>query len=178
MSRPSWQILPGRTMTPANTPALLPRVAILGMGQELRGDDGAGIAVVRALQSALTNDEQLLMIEAGPAPENCTGPLRRFAPDQVLFVDAAQMGHPPGTIEWVSWQDMDGFGGSTHTLSPKVLATYLSGELGCQVTLLGIQPAHNAVDADLSPKVAEAVDTVVLSLLRALGREWVLYAEA
>ena len=41
-------------------------------------------------------------MEAGPAPENFTGPLRRFRPDLVLLVDAAQMDAEPGTIGWLT----------------------------------------------------------------------------
>jgi hydrogenase 3 maturation protease len=152
----------------------IPRVAIVGMGHELRGDDAAGIAVARALKSALDGDERLLVIDAGPAPENCTGPLRRFSPDYVLFVDAAQMDEPPGAIRCLSWHDMNGLGASTHTLSPRVLARFLASQLGCAITLIGIQPASNAIAAPLSPEVADAVDTVVLCLLRLLAHDWVL----
>lgn len=165
-------------MRPADAADPLPRLAVIGIGHELRGDDAAGLAVARALRSALANDERLLVIDAGPAPENHTGPLRRFAPDVVLLVDAAQMGEPPGAIRCVSWQDLDGFGGSTHTLSPHILATFLIDELGCQVSLIGIQPAQDRVAAELSPEVADAVDTLVLWLLRVLTRDWALCFEA
>jgi hydrogenase 3 maturation protease len=165
-------------MRPAERSAPSPRVAVIGVGHELRGDDAAGLAVARALHSALANDERLLVIDAGPAPENYTGPLRRFGPDVVLFVDAAQMGKPPGAIRWVQWQDLSGFGGSTHALSLRVLAIFLTDELGCEVNLVGIQPAHNTIAAELSPQVAEAVDTLVLSLLRVLAQDWVLCSGA
>jgi hydrogenase 3 maturation protease len=174
MSGRSWQSLPARTMTLANTPAPFPRVAIVGLGHELRGDDGAGIALARALQSVLPDEERLLVIDAGPAPENYTGPLRRFAPQLVLLVDAADMDRPPGTIGWASWQNLEGLGAFTHSLSPRVLASYLIAELGCEVRVVGIQPAQDAVTTELSPEVAEAVDTVLLSLLRVFAGDWSL----
>ncbi|MFN2290975.1 MAG: hydrogenase maturation protease, partial [Anaerolineae bacterium] len=101
------------------------------MGHELRGDDAAGIAVARALQAALSDDDGLLVIAAGPAPENFIGPLRRFNPDQVLFVDATQMDEVPGAIRWLSWQELQGSGPWTHALSPQALNHFLVGELGC-----------------------------------------------
>jgi hydrogenase 3 maturation protease len=165
-------------MRAADAPAPLPRLAVIGIGHELRGDDAAGLAVARALHSALGNDERLIVIDAGPAPENYTGPVRGFAPDVVLFVDAAQMGEPPGTIRWVSWQDLDGFGGSTHTLSLHILATFLIAELGCKVCLIGIQPAHNPVTTGLSPEVTDAVDSLVLALVRVLAQDWRLCFQA
>jgi hydrogenase 3 maturation protease len=156
----------------------IPRVAVVGMGHDLRGDDAAGLSVARALQEALTGNERVLVVDAGPAPENQTGPLRHFEPDLVLFVDAAQMDEEPGVIRWLSWEEVDGISASTHTLPLGVLARYLVNELGCEVALLGIQPASDAVEALFSPQVAKAVDSVVdalsklLSQDRALGLEW------
>jgi hydrogenase 3 maturation protease len=147
------------------------RVAVVGIGHELRGDDAAGVAIVRALETAARNDECLLVIDAGPAPENQIGPLLRFEPDVILFVDAAQMGEASGTVRWVSWHETDGLGASTHTLSPQVLARFLVHELGCEVLLLGIQPASCAVGARLSPAVAEAVHSTVQVLLNVLSRD-------
>jgi hydrogenase 3 maturation protease len=163
-----------RTMTPADVASQRPRIAVVGLGHELRGDDAAGIAVARALQAALGDDDCLLVIAAGPAPENHIGLLRRFNPDQVLFVDAAQMDEGPGAIRCLSWRELDGSGPWTHGLSPQALHRFLTGELGCAVSLIGIQPAGNEIAASLSPEVADAVDSVVLRLLRLLAQDWVL----
>lgn len=145
------------------------RVAVVGIGHELRGDDAAGVAVARALGAAAAGNERLLTIDAGPAPENQIGPLLRFKPDVILFVDAAQMGEAPGTVRWVPWRETDGAGASTHTLSPQVLAWFLMRELGCEVLLLGIQPAGCAVGAQLSPAVAGAVHSIARALSSALS---------
>jgi hydrogenase 3 maturation protease len=69
-----------------------PRVAVVGVGHELRGDDAAGVIAARLLKAVLADDDPVLVVEGGSAPENHTGPLRRFAPDLVLLVDTAQMG--------------------------------------------------------------------------------------
>ncbi len=174
MSRASDRAKASPTTKRAKAPRLPPRVAVVGMGHELRGDDAAGVVVARALQMALGDDERLLIIDAGSVPENHTGPLRRFAPDLVLFVDAAQMDEAPGTIRWLPWPETQRAGAATHGPSPHTLAKFLIGELGCEVTWVGIQPAGNEIAAPLSPEVAEAVDTVVLCLLRVLARDWVL----
>src|SRR5512139_263168 len=116
------------------------RVAILGVGNELNGDDGAGVRVVRELAARLPAAPGVLLIEAGVAPENFTGPLRRFRPDLVLEIDAAHLDREPGATSWVDWREADGLSASTHTLPPSVLAAYLTSELGCEVALVGIQP--------------------------------------
>jgi hydrogenase 3 maturation protease len=142
---------------------------VVGIGHELRGDDAAGIAVARALRPRVAAHEQVLVIDAGPAPENFTGPLRRFDPDLVLLVDAAQMNETAGTVRWLACRETAGLSASTHTLPPYVLAGYLTAELGCEVALLGIQPGNAClVGAPLSTAVRKAVSAVAQALAEAL----------
>lgn len=147
-----------------------PHIAIVGVGQMLRGDDGAGVAVVRTLQPLVATHARVLVLDAGAAPENQLGPLRRFVPDLVLFVDAAQMGEPPGTVCLLSPEETTGLSASTHTLPVGVIAHYLRAELGCEVAVIGIQPARDAFGAELSEAVQEAVDAVVQELGVVLSR--------
>ncbi len=106
----------------------------------------------------------VLILEAGLAPENVTGAVRRFAPDLVLLVDAADMGEAPGTIRWLDWQDTTGVSGATHALPPSMVAQYLTSELGCAVALIGIQRQDNTFGAPLTPAVRRAVRTVSTGL--------------
>ena len=140
------------------------RVALLGIGQQLRGDDGAGVAVARRLLPLAHS--RFLVIEGGHAPENQTGPLRRFRPELVLLVDAAEMETPPGTVRWLDWEQTSGLSASTHTLPPYMLARYLVQAIGCEVVLVGIQPAHKNLDRPLSP----GVEAAVAALAGALGQ--------
>lgn len=141
------------------------RIAIVGIGNELHGDDAAGPRVVRELAAKLPATPGLLLLDAGIAPENFGGPLRRFRPDLVLEIDAADHGQPPGATAWIDWAEADGLSASTHTLPPSVLATYLVAELGCRVALIGIQPAALDLNAPLSP----AVERACRALADALG---------
>ena len=60
--------------------------------------------VAQALQEVMggarsaDRDGSFLCLSAGAAPENCTGLLRRFRPDLVLLVDAAEMGEAAGAV--------------------------------------------------------------------------------
>ena len=145
---------PGPVEFPEPRPA---RVAVVGVGNTLRGDDGAGILVVRALAERLQGAPDVLLIDGSTAPENFTGPLRRFRPDLVIEIDAAHLQQPPGTVAWVDWRDADGMSASTHTLPPSVLAGFLLADIGCRVSLLGIQPATLEMGDGMSPEVASAV---------------------
>lgn len=141
------------------------RVAIVGIGNELLGDDAAGPRVVRELAARLPATPGLLLLNGGIAPENFSGPIRRFRPDLVLEIDAADQGQPAGTTAWIDWEEADGLSATTHTLPPSVFASYLVAELGCRVALIGIQPAALDLNTPLSP----AVDCACRALADQLG---------
>ncbi|MBN1564706.1 MAG: hydrogenase 3 maturation endopeptidase HyCI [Anaerolineae bacterium] len=145
------------------------RIAILGVGHELRGDDAAGVLVARELHTALPAHDNLLIIEAGPLPENHTGALRRFAPDVVVLVDAALMQAEAGAVNWIDWRIIAGGGPSTHTLPLHVFARYVEDEFGCTVHIIGIQPENNALLAELSEPVQMAVQSVVGEIVNWMG---------
>ena len=98
-----------------------------------------GVLLVRSLQVICTGNTDLLLVEGGIAPENFTGRIRRFKPDAVLMVDAADFGAAPGSVRQLEMNEMDGFSASTHTLPLSVLASFLRAEMGCEVISLGIQ---------------------------------------
>lgn len=138
------------------------RVAVVGVGHELRGDDAAGLAVARRTQAFA--GERLLVLEGGPAPENVTGLLRRFRPELVLLVDAAEMGAAPGTVRWLTPDAVEGLSATTHTMPLSMLARYLQHELDCGVYLVGIQPGQNEIGQPLSEAVEKAVEALSAGL--------------
>jgi hydrogenase 3 maturation protease len=151
------------------------RLAVLGLGQELRGDDAAGLEAARGLLSRVPESgeinpgQRLLVAAAGPGPENFTGLLRRFRPDLVLLIDAAQMEAVPGEVRWLDPAETSGLSASTHTFPLHVLAEYLAAELGCQTALIGIQPEQNELGAPLSTPVRAAVQEITSHLAKLCG---------
>jgi len=148
------------------------RLAVLGIGHELCGDDAVGTRIAAMLNTMLPNEPRLLAIEAGPAPENFTGSLRHYKPDLILMIDAARLDEEPGTIRWLNLQELDGLSASTHTLPLDLLITYLNAELGCGVELIGIQPEQTFADMPLTPsvqKAAEEILGVLVDCLRSQG---------
>jgi hydrogenase 3 maturation protease len=141
------------------------------VGNLQRSDDAAGCLVARGLLNTQAGSlpERVLVIEAGPAPENVTGELRRFAPQFVLLADAADMQEAPGAIHWIEMKEISGMSASTHSLPLSMLAEYLRLELGCEVALLGIQPRSNEVGEEVSEAVRRAVAEVVGELRSVMG---------
>jgi len=157
---------------PKDNQAALLRVCIVGVGSELRGDDSAGLWVARALlqDEHIAQAPHLLVVEGGPAPENHTGQIRAFQPDLVVLIDAAHMDEPPGTVQWIPLEAIDGMSASSHSLPLSILAGYLNLELGGDVAVLGIQPGQNELDSDVSPSVRAAVDEILGGISQALLR--------
>ena len=77
------------TLWPAQlAEALHGRVAVLCVGNSLRGDDGAGPALARRLHVG----DPWRVFDAGVAPENWIGPICKFRPDVVMVIDAIDFG--------------------------------------------------------------------------------------
>jgi hydrogenase 3 maturation protease len=164
ISNNSWQTSLSRLLNQLTSESgEPPRVAIVGIGNNLRNDDAAGMLVARELRhrECAADAGHLLVIQAGHAPENVTGELRSFAPDLILLIDAAEMRDVPGAICWVPIQSIQGMSASTHSLPLSMLARYLTLELNCMVALIGIQPKSNDVGEIVSAEVLRAIDTVV-----------------
>ena len=142
------------------------RISVVGVGHELRGDDAVGIHIIHQLQGILPPTDTRLLLEAGSAPENLTGQLRRFAPHTVLLIDAVDMGQPSGMIQYI---DLDGniieSMSSTHTISLRLFATYIKTEFNCNVHLMGIQAEQTTFDTPLSPSVQSSADCIVIAFL-------------
>jgi hydrogenase 3 maturation protease len=163
------------------------RVAIVGIGNELNGDDAAGVLVARkllrkkeALEKAVSAPgpdtrqlvhENVLIIDAGPVPENFSGILRRFHPELVILVDAADMKDRGGSFALVDVQDVDASGGSTHIQPLSLFANFLIEEIGCQVVFLGIQPVSLDYCSPISGQVKRTIAKIAHMLGMQLGLE-------
>jgi len=165
---PSWKETLAQKLNqskPGNRISLL-RTCFMGVGNDLRGDDSAGLLVARALlaDKVISNLPDLLVLEGGSAPENHTGKIRAFQPEFVLIFDAAHMEATPGAIQWIPLDSVDGMSASSHSLPLSVLAHFLKLELGCDTAILGIQPDQNGIGGEITPFVRAAVNDIVAEI--------------
>lgn len=163
-----WRQALSQVLTPTYPDGSPLRLAVVGVGQELQGDDGVGVAVARRVNQLVDPDDSLLIIEAGHAPENVLGSIIRFQPSTILFLDALQVNERPGAILWLTSNEADGTGGSTHTLSLALLGDYLRSVTGASAYVLGIQPHRIAFGEGLSAPVEAAADECA----EAIARYW------
>ncbi|MBK8033031.1 MAG: hydrogenase maturation protease [Anaerolineae bacterium] len=140
------------------------KVAVMGVGQILSGDDGVGVLIARQLREHIPSNDHRLIIDAGLAPENFTGLIRKVRPELIIVIDAAQMNEPPGTVHLIPWQYADGICMSTHTLPLKMMCSYLTDQVGCDIALIGIQVGDAQFGHPPTSAVTTAAAQVALTL--------------
>lgn len=139
------------------------KMMILGVGNEMMGDDAAGSAAARELRMLLQGCECSQVAEVlvtATNPENFSGVVRDRKPDLVIFIDAADMGRPVGEIAFLSHKDMHSMMHSTHTMPLSFLGDYLERTTGARVIALGIQAGHIRLDQPMSSEVALSVRSI------------------
>lgn len=137
------------------------RVAVLGVGSELRGDDAAGVLVVRALRHRVHEAPfrrlEFEGFEGANAPENLTGFISSFKPTHIVVVDAAEIGASAGEYREIAAGEIAETDFSTHTLPLQVIMDYLQQATGAVITLLGIQPASLRFGERPTPRMESGV---------------------
>jgi len=145
------------------------RLLVLGVGNELKGDDAAGIEFARQLKRQIGLSSEINIIEAGLAPESFTWVIRKFHPSHILIVDAAQMGMPPGSARIVEKGEIAGFSFSTHNLSLSILVSYIKKEFNSEVVIVGIEPSNLELGEKISKPVLDAVERLIETLRQVLS---------
>jgi hydrogenase maturation protease len=145
-----------------------PRVKIIGVGQEWRGDDAAGLLVARRLGESLQGRASVLEIQgrAGDLLEAWS------EAELVIVADAASSGAPPGKIhryaahlEPVPSQLFASC--STHALglAEALNLGRLFQELPPALIIYGIEGKNFGLGEGLSPEVSRAVAEVARRIL-------------
>jgi len=144
------------------------KIAIIGVGSEIRGDDGVGLLIAEKLRAKVKGKKCEILI-GGTTPENLSGTLRRIKPSHILLVDAASSGKKPGEISLIDPKDISGVTFSTHTFSLETLADYLKETIGAKTVILGIEPKSVKLDDKMSKEVLSAAKEAIRLVKSALG---------
>ncbi|MHA1904257.1 MAG: hydrogenase 3 maturation endopeptidase HyCI [Candidatus Thorarchaeota archaeon] len=137
------------------------RIAILGIGNDLRTDDGVGLFIISGLK---TTSPDLFIENVGSVPEAFARPLADFGADRVIMVDAADMRKPAGHVELVTKTRIGGIALSTHSMPLSFLMQYLEDATGGQTILLGIQPQSIVFGEGLTSEIKEVAQKVISTL--------------
>jgi hydrogenase maturation protease len=159
------------------TSSLPPRVLVLGIGNLLMGDEGAGIHAVQALQRE-SLPAGVDVLDGGTGGFNLLAPFREYP--CVILIDATLDGRAPGTVETLQPRFLDEY--------PRSLAAHDIGlhDLIETAALLGPLPRIHLVaisiaqvdsaTIELTPPVRAAIPTVLRSVWQILGVEGFAFA--
>lgn len=146
------------------------RIAVIGVGNILMGDEGVGVRVVEEL-GKLKLPEGVQLIDAGTAIHALMGRLSGF--DKLVIVDAIKGGGPPGTIYRITLDEVKSdppkpF--SLHDLG--VLETLrverLIGDAPEEVVIVGIEPERVEPSLELSPLLKGKLPELIRAVLEEL----------
>jgi hydrogenase 3 maturation protease len=133
-------------------------VAIVGIGNILRGDDGLGPRLIELLKA---RPIKAFLFDCGTAPENYIFPILATQCDTLILVDAADIGLPPGDFRVF---DMDGIrrvSFSTHNPSPRLFTDLLkTGRDDLNIFCIAGQPKDTSLGAPISDAVMGGVNTL------------------
>jgi len=128
-------------------------IAVVGVGNPMRGDDGFGPAVVASLPPS----EGVACFDAGMTPENWLGPIGRASPRTILVLDATDLGEPPGTLRLLHHDAVEALGVSTHGLPLGFFLRMAQQRCGAPALLLAAQPQRVAFGEEMSEAMEAAV---------------------
>lgn len=131
---------------------------ILGIGNEMRGDDGLGSVLAQKLSPY--ENENLTVFDGKTVPENFTGAIKREAPSHIIILDAVEMNESPGHIRLVAKEEIANYGISTHALPLSFLIKYLESIHPAKIMLMGIQPKNMDLNHSISPEIQKSMDYV------------------
>ena len=137
------------------------RIAILGIGNDLRTDDGLGPFIIAGLQ---TKHPDVFIENVGSVPEAFARPLAEFGAERVIMIDAASMRKPVGYIELVTKDRIGGIAISTHSMPLSLLMSYLEQQTGGETILLGIQPQSIQFGEGLTPEVHKIAQKLISTI--------------
>jgi hydrogenase maturation protease len=152
------------------------KTLILGIGNTLLQDEGAGVHAIRMLADRAMQRDDIELMDGGTLSFSLAGAIEDA--DQLIVIDAAQYDGEPGTTKVFIGDQMDAFIGGNRKLSVHevslidlMMIARLADQLPRQRALIGIQPQTIEWGETPSPPVAGAIRLACDQALQ-LVTEW------
>ena len=129
------------------------RLLFVGVGNVLKRDDGAGVAISR--QIVERPDIRALTVEV--SIENYIGKINSMEPGQMVILDCMELGSEPGSSRIVELDKVEDITFNTHNISLGRLGDFFQ----FPTWILGIQPESVAFGDELSPSVQDTVNRII-----------------
>jgi len=152
------------------------KTLILGIGNSLLQDEGAGVHAIRMLAQQVSRRDDIELMDGGTLSFTLAGAIEDA--DNLIVIDAAQLGCEPGTTQVFEGDAMDTFVGgnrkrSVHEVSliDLLMIARLAEQLPQNRALIGIQPRDIDWGEQPSPPVAAAIQQACDQAMQ-LVTEW------
>jgi hydrogenase maturation protease len=152
------------------------KTLILGIGNSLLQDEGAGVHAIRQLAGLAVQRDDIELMDGGTLSFALAGVIEDA--DRLIVIDAAQYDGEPGTTKVFVGEQMDEFIGSNRKCSVHEVSlidlmaiALLAGQLPQQRALIGIQPQSIAWGENPTLPVAAAIQQACDQALQ-LVEEW------
>lgn len=140
----------------------LPRekVALVGVGHPLKGDDYVGSRAVKAVKKSLNGmlPTGVCLLDAEEHVEEAVTKLASLKPRHIIFIDACEMSAKPGEVRLLSLAKTSYPLFATHGIPLKLLAEQLLSS--SEAWILAIQPDRTGFAETLSPEVQKTMMTI------------------
>lgn len=123
------------------------KVAIVGIGNTLRQDDGIGSVLANRLKGKVP----YAVFDAGTSPENYLGKITSEKTEVVLLIDAVDFGGEPGEFRLIEGDGLEAANMYfTHNASLSLVINYLKSSLQADIIILIVQPKSIAFGKAMS----------------------------
>jgi len=139
---------------------------VVGMGNEMRGDDGVGLYIVKGSQKNFPHK----FLDVGMTIENYIFKIIEYPEKVILLIDNVDFGERIGSIKLIDSSKLREQGISTHSLSLNKIIMILK-EAGKEVLLLGIQGKNLNIGENISREVKESADDLVKYFIKRLSEK-------
>ena len=137
---------------------------IIGVGNDISGDDGFGPELARRLKPILGERA----IDGGLAPENWTGPIAALSPKTLIIADAVAFGGETGEIRILDPDELESGLPATHGPGFSPLLYFLKDTLPqLKTIILAVQPGETGLMKPISKKVNSAIEKIVGAISKA-----------
>ena len=162
-------------MPHTRTGETFPPFLVLGLGNVLRQDEGAGLHVLRRLEKGGFDEDGVQLLDGGTGGLHLVGELA--GREGLVVVDAADLGAVPGTVRILAGEEMERFvnrpsGWNVHDVGLPDLfaaAALLPEGLPSRRAVVAIQPAGFEWSAQPSAPVGGALPEAVRLVRRQIA---------
>jgi hydrogenase maturation protease len=152
------------------------KTLILGIGNVLLQDEGAGVHAIRLLAGLAAQRDDIELMDGGTLSFSLAGAIEDA--ENLVVIDAAQYDGEPGTTKVFVGEQMDAFIGSNRKCSVHEVSlidlmaiALLAGQLPQRRALIGIQPQTIAWGDTPTAPVAGAIRQACDQAMQLVG-EW------